>query len=171
MSEEDTGIVQGDRPDVGMAMQRPIFMPEVFTGEGREWSDWLEQFEAAAEINCWGEPQKLKFTTLLLSRRARELYRGLPVEARGNFCELKAAMGRYLTRSGSSGWSRLDFSNRHRQSRESVRDFGNAVSRFAEQAYINLDVATQDILAQDHFIMHVGDGDLRIQLRSAKRLV
>lgn len=36
-------------------MARPVFMPETFTGMGREWSDWKEQFEMAAVVNNWNE--------------------------------------------------------------------------------------------------------------------
>lgn len=36
------------------------------------------------------------------------------------------------------------------------------------KAYPRADVDTRDTIACDHFIMHVGSGELRIQLRSAK---
>uniref|UniRef100_A0A3B3SMD4 Peptidase A2 domain-containing protein n=1 Tax=Paramormyrops kingsleyae TaxID=1676925 RepID=A0A3B3SMD4_9TELE len=49
------------------ATPRPIFMPETFTGMGREWSDWMEQFEMAADVNNWDDALRLKFMGLLLS--------------------------------------------------------------------------------------------------------
>uniref|UniRef100_A0A8C2G0P5 Peptidase A2 domain-containing protein n=1 Tax=Cyprinus carpio TaxID=7962 RepID=A0A8C2G0P5_CYPCA len=73
---------------------RPVFMPETFTGVGREWSDWSEQFDLAADVNNWDEPLKLKFMSLLLSGRARDIYSGLSAEAKGNYVLLKAAMAR-----------------------------------------------------------------------------
>uniref|UniRef100_A0A8C2ES37 Peptidase A2 domain-containing protein n=1 Tax=Cyprinus carpio TaxID=7962 RepID=A0A8C2ES37_CYPCA len=51
------------------AAPRPVFMPETFTGTGREWSDWADQFEMAAGINGWDDELKLKFMSLLLSGR------------------------------------------------------------------------------------------------------
>lgn len=36
------------------------------------------------------------------------------------------------------------------------------------KAYPSADAATQDLLARDHFVAHVGSGDMRIHLRSAK---
>uniref|UniRef100_A0A668AJ95 Peptidase A2 domain-containing protein n=1 Tax=Myripristis murdjan TaxID=586833 RepID=A0A668AJ95_9TELE len=59
------------------ATPRPVFMPETFTGAGREWSDWAEQFEMAADVNNWDESLRLKFMGLLLAGRAREVYSGL----------------------------------------------------------------------------------------------
>ena len=35
------------------SVQRPVFMPETFTGMGRDWSDWAEWFELASEVNHW----------------------------------------------------------------------------------------------------------------------
>ena len=46
---------------------QPIFMPETFTGTGREWSDWAAQFEMAADVNNWNESLRLQFMSLLLS--------------------------------------------------------------------------------------------------------
>uniref|UniRef100_A0A8C1LF44 Peptidase A2 domain-containing protein n=2 Tax=Cyprinus carpio TaxID=7962 RepID=A0A8C1LF44_CYPCA len=61
-------------------VSRPLFMPETFTGVGREWSDWSEQFEMAAQVNGWNDELKLKFMSLLFSGRARDIYGGLPSE-------------------------------------------------------------------------------------------
>ena len=60
--------------DNSSATPRPVFMPETFTGTGREWADWAEQFEMAADVNNWDEPLRLKFMSLLLSGRAREVH-------------------------------------------------------------------------------------------------
>lgn len=43
------------------SISRPVFMPEVYTTQGRGWSDWIEQFELAAGINGWDESVKLIF--------------------------------------------------------------------------------------------------------------
>uniref|UniRef100_A0A8C1ND16 Peptidase A2 domain-containing protein n=1 Tax=Cyprinus carpio TaxID=7962 RepID=A0A8C1ND16_CYPCA len=78
-----------------------FYVSETFTGVGREWSDWSEQFDLAADVNNWDEPLKLKFMSLLLSGRARDIYSGLSAEAKGNYVLLKAAMAHYLNQGGS----------------------------------------------------------------------
>ena len=150
------------------AMSRPIFMPETFTGIGRDWEDWAEQFEMAADVNNWDEPLRLKFMGLLLSGRAREVYSGLSAADKTSYTSLKNAMGRCLDPSDSDDWNRVNFSSRKRLHNESVRDFGIALRRLVARAYPFADPNTQDLLAKDHFISHVGSGDLRISLRSAK---
>lgn len=147
---------------------RPIFMPETFTGMGREWSDWADQFEMAANVNNWDEPLKLKFMSLLMSGRAREVYSGLSVQARTNYTLLKDAMGRCLDPCDSDDWNRTSFSSRRRLHNETVREFGISLRRLVMKAYPSVDPNTQDVLAKDHFITHVGNGELRVSLRSAK---
>lgn len=51
---------------------------------------------------------------------------------------------------------------------ESVREFVNAIRRLVNRTYPSIDLYTQDMLTRDHFILHVGSGDLRMQLHSAK---
>ena len=84
---------------------RPVFMPETFTGTGREWSDWVGQFEMAAEVNNWDEDLRLKFMSLLLSGRARDIYNGLPTESRGHCARLKEVLGRCLEPCDSGDWN------------------------------------------------------------------
>lgn len=147
---------------------RPVFMPETFTGIGREWSDWAEQFELAAEVNGCNELLKLKFMSLLLSGRAREIYSGLSAEAKEDFTLLKAAMARCLEPYDGEDWTRAGFVARRRLHNESAREFGNSLRRLVVRAYPSADSHTQDLLARDQFITHFATGDFRINLRSAK---
>lgn len=149
------------------SLQRPVFMPETFTGMGRDWSDWSEQFELAAEVNHWTEELKLKFMSLLLSGRARDIYAGLSPTDKSSYVALKVAMGKYLEPCGEE-WHRVSFSSRKRLPTETAREFGNALRRLVSKAYSSVDASTQDLLARDHFMANVGSGELRIQLRSAK---
>ena len=49
--------MEGDAPEApaaaaaAVAAARPVFMPQTFTGADREWSDWVGQFEMAADVN------------------------------------------------------------------------------------------------------------------------
>ena len=147
---------------------RPVFMPETFTGTGREWSDWLGQFEMAAEVNHWDDDLKLKFMSLLLSGRARDIYNGLSPDSRLSFELLKTAMGGCLEPCDSGDWNRANFLSRRRLLNESAREFGNALRRLIMKAYPTADNITRDHFARDHFIEHVGSGELRVNLRSAK---
>lgn len=150
------------------ATARPVFMPETFTGVGREWSDWSEQFDLAAEVNGWDDDLKLKFMSLLLSGRARDIYSGLSGDAKGNYGLLKAAMARCFEPCDSTDWSRAAFTDRRRMHNETAREFGNALRRLAFKAYPAADNSTRDMLARDQFLTHFATGDFRITLRRAK---
>lgn len=147
---------------------RPVFMPETFTGVGREWSDWSEQFDLAAEVNNWDESLKIKFMSLLLSGRARDIYSGLSTEAKNDYELLKSAMARCFEPCDSVDWSRATFTSRRRMHNETAREFGNALRRLAIRAYPTADNCTRDMLARDQFISHFAIGDFRINLRTAK---
>lgn len=149
-------------------MARPVFMPETFTGMGREWSDWKEQFEMAAVVNNWNDGMKLKFMALLLSGRARDIYSGLSVEAKRSYVLLKDALGKCFEPCETAEWNRVSFSSRKRMPNETLREFGNALRRLVTKAYFSVGADTQDLLARDHFIAHVGNGETRIRLRSIK---
>ena len=151
-----------------IATARPVFMPETFTGVGREWSDWSEQFDLAAEVNNWNEPLKLKCMSLLLSGRARDMYSGLPSDAKENYALLKAAMARCFEPCDSDDWSRASFTARRRMHNETAREFGNALRRLATKAYPTADNYIRDMLARDQFFTHFSSGEFRISLRSAK---
>lgn len=147
---------------------RPVFMPEVFSGVDREWSDWVEQFELAANVNGWDDFVKLKFMSLLLSGHARDMYNGVSVEAKGNYALLKAAMSRCLYLCHGDDWNRVAFTGRRRSPGETAQEFGNALPRLVVKAYPSVDDVTRDLLARDQFITHFTQGDFRIGLRAAK---
>uniref|UniRef100_A0A8C6LYF6 Peptidase A2 domain-containing protein n=1 Tax=Nothobranchius furzeri TaxID=105023 RepID=A0A8C6LYF6_NOTFU len=77
-------------------------------------------------------------------------------------------MGRCVDPCDSADWNRDVFSARRRWHNESVREFRMALQRSAVKAYPTADPNTQDLLAKDQFIAHVGNGDMRVSLRSAK---
>lgn len=154
------------RPSVATA--RPVFMPETFTGVGRDWSDWSEQFDLAADVNNWDGPLKLKFMSLLLSGRARDIYSGLSADAKNDYVSLKSAMARCFDPCDSSDWSRAAFTERRRMHNETAREFGNALRRLATKAYPSADNGTRDMLARDQFLTHFVAGDFRVSLRRAK---
>lgn len=156
------------RAPPGRSPPRPIFMPEVFTGVGREWSDWVEQFELAANVNFWDEPIKLQFMSLLLSGRASDMYNGVSVEAKSNYALLKVAMTRCLEPCHGDEWSRVAFVERRRLPNETAQEFGHALRRLVAKAYPSVDDGTRDMLARDQFVTHFTTGDFRISLRAAK---
>uniref|UniRef100_A0A9J7YFX7 Peptidase A2 domain-containing protein n=1 Tax=Cyprinus carpio carpio TaxID=630221 RepID=A0A9J7YFX7_CYPCA len=139
-----------------MATAQPVFMPETFTGANREWSDWIGQFEIAAEVNGWDDSLKLKFLSLLLSGRARDIYCGLSTESRSSYVVLKASLGRCLEPCDSDDWNRASFLARRRQPNETAREFGNALLALCNQpssgVYLNAKIGGSDV----HLLLDMG---------------
>ena len=106
------------------AMARPVYTPENFSGEGRTWADWSDQFDLASEINGWDSLRKRKLMSL--AGKAREVYWGLAPEARTSYASLKAAMGTHLGPETQADWNRAQ--DRSRKAVETARDFGNVIS-------------------------------------------
>ena len=50
-----------------MAATRPLISPEPFSGEC-SWTDWVDHFEAAAAVNGWDNPTKLKWLPVHLHK-------------------------------------------------------------------------------------------------------
>uniref|UniRef100_A0AAR2JZ36 Peptidase A2 domain-containing protein n=1 Tax=Pygocentrus nattereri TaxID=42514 RepID=A0AAR2JZ36_PYGNA len=90
-------------------VSRPAFMPEVFDGVSCTWPDWLGQFELASELNGWDDNLRVKFMTLLLKGKAREVFLGLPSEARTVYRQLKMHLEKYLTPPANEEVERLNF--------------------------------------------------------------
>lgn len=119
----------GGTPFTNSIVNRPLFMPETFTGSGRDWSDWSQQFEMAADVNNWNGELKLKFMSLLLSGRARDVFCGLTVEDRSSYERLKEALSKCFDHCESEDWNRASLSSRRRLTGETAREFGNALRR------------------------------------------
>ena len=74
----------------------------------------------------------------------------------------------HLGPSNQADWNRAELHNRERSVDESARDFGNAIRRLTDKAYPSVDLPTRDMLAKDQYTAKIGNGDVRVQLRSAK---
>lgn len=119
-------------------------------------------------MNNWDESLKLKFMSLLLSGRARDIYRSWPSNAKNHYLLLKAmAMARCFEPCTSDDWSRASFIARQRMHNETAREYGNALWRLATRVYPTADNCTRDMLARDQFITHFVTGDFHVSLRSA----
>ena len=59
---------------------KPVIISEYYSGEG-PFEDWINQFESIAEINRWGDEQKLRWLKVRLMGRALKAYKKFPVTA------------------------------------------------------------------------------------------
>lgn len=116
-----SGAPPGTPVRTAVVSSRPIFMPDSFSGQDREWADWADQFDMASEVNGWNDRKKLKMMTLLFTGKAREMYWGLAPEARVSYASLKRAMGNLLGLSKQADWNRAELHSRERGTNENER--------------------------------------------------
>ena len=51
---------------------KPLLLPEVFSGESQNWTEWAEHFESVATVNKWdSDDDKLKWLKVRLTGKAR----------------------------------------------------------------------------------------------------
>ena len=70
---------------------RPLVSPDTYSGD-RNWTDWVEHFEAAALVNGWDEPTKLLWLPVRLTGKAQTAWRRLAPEAKQDFQAAKDAL-------------------------------------------------------------------------------
>ena len=56
------------------------------------WTDWVDHFEAAATVNGWDDPTKLKLLTVCLTGKVEIAWRHLTTEAKESYDIAKEAL-------------------------------------------------------------------------------
>ena len=62
------------QPQQPAALQRPVVVPDVFSGAGGDWMQWLQQFNAACVVNGYGDADRLRFLPARLSGTAHQSF-------------------------------------------------------------------------------------------------
>ncbi len=70
---------------------KPPVNPKLFSGD-KSWDNWIYHFESVAEVCGWDGANKLKWLRVRLTRRAGQVFRRLPDDARADYELAKAAL-------------------------------------------------------------------------------
>ena len=77
MSEQESGAgTLSSRPLAPTKTNRPLVSPDTYSGD-RNWTEWVEHFEAAALVNGWDDPTKLLWLPVRLTGKAQTAWRRL----------------------------------------------------------------------------------------------
>ena len=157
-----------DPTTTGLAT-KPLVMPTMFPGKDMlEWGQYVQSFEACADLNGWDNTLKCKFLAVRLTGQAAKVYFYLEEAIRQDWVALKDALGSRLDSPSTPELSKSEFLARSRKSNESIIEFGNCVRHLARQAYSTLSATVRDELAKDQFIRGLSDRDMVIRLRQSK---
>ena len=82
-----------------MALNRPVVMPEAFSGEAtdeRDWPSYIDYFAECSALNGWqadGQDHRARFLSVRLRRAAQRFACTLPPATRHDFTLFTRAMG------------------------------------------------------------------------------
>ena len=117
--------------------QKPVVLPEVFTGE-KNWEDWIDHFDSVAAVNNWDEEAKLKWLRVRLTGRAATTFRRLPEATRRSFEEMTKALQERFEPESKKELYMAEMQTRSRRRKEDWAVFGEELKRLADKAYTQI---------------------------------
>ncbi|KAL5481749.1 hypothetical protein EMCRGX_G021978 [Ephydatia muelleri] len=117
---------------------RPLVSPDTYSGD-RNWTDWVEHFEAAALVNGWDEPTKLLWLPVRLTGKAQTAWRRLLPEAKQDFQAAKDALQKRFEPESKRQLYVVEFQTRKRRPDEQWSDFGDELRILADKAFPGID--------------------------------
>lgn len=136
-----------------MAVNRPVAIPELFSGEGKaHWDDWIDHFERIADVNEWDEAKKKKWLPARLTGRAATVYKRLPAATKADLDLTKEALEERFEPASRKELYRAELQSRKKQRSEDWSTYGEDLSRLAEKAYPTLAAEAQQRLALNQYL-------------------
>ena len=146
--------------------KKPIIMPDIYKGDiDEEWEDWLEHFNACAEINCWDEATKCRFMGVRLKNNAYKFYKELEAAVKTNCTDLSETLEKRFKTVSQMQYYKTKFQGVAQTAGESLLDLGNKIRTLSRKAYPNLEAKLRDELARDQFVRSLTDVEMTLKLR------
>lgn len=149
----------------GLAMHKPIIMPDMFNGSEEEWEYWYANFENCADINGWDDATKLKFLAVSLKGSAQRVFMDLDAGVRKDLARTVEALATRFRSAKDPELYKSMFLSRKRVPGESLSTLGNEIRVLAGKAYIGIRSDVRDELARDQFIRALDNPKLVLELR------
>eukprot|EP00731_Ephydatia_muelleri_P017388 Em0010g486a len=134
---------------------RPLVSPDTYSGD-RNWTDWVEHFEAAALVNGWDEPTKLLWLPVRLTGKAQTAWRRLAPEAKQDFQAAKDALQKRFEPESKRQLYVVEFQTRKRRPDEQWSDFGDELRILADKAFPAIDEKAKDLLSLERYLKTEG---------------
>ena len=156
----------------GMSETRPLITPEPFFGEC-SWTDWVDHFEAAATVNGWDNPTKLKWLPVRLTGKVQVTWRRLTTEAKESYYTAKEDTAKEALRKcfePDSNRQRyaVEFHSRQRHHDEKWGDFADQLRCLADKAFPSLEEDAKELLAVDRCLNNILDPKTAFAVRQER---
>ena len=151
---------------VARGNQRPLAIPEIFNGEGKQlFSDWVDHFESVAAVNDWGADDRKKWIRARLTARAATAYKRLTAEETADYDAIVAALKRRFEPQCRKEVYMAEFQRRKKLRSEDWASYGEDLRTLVEKAYPTLQAEAQELLALNRFLSEITDVQLAFGVR------
>ena len=166
MAEQEggTGTPSPARVLAQTKTNRPLVSPDTYSGD-RNWTDWVEHFEAVAVVNGWDEPTKLLWLPVRLTGKAQTAWRRLVPEVKQNFRAAKDALQKRFEPESKRQLYVVEFQTRKRRPDEHWNDFGDELRILADKAFPGIDEKAKDLLSLERYLSELDNPKVAFAVR------
>ena len=150
-----------------MAVQKPLVLPDVFTGD-KNWEEWIDHFDSVATVNGWDDAAKLQWLRVRMTGRAATTFRRLPEETRADFALSVAALQKRFEPESKKELYMAELQTRTKKRKEDWTVFGEELKRLADKAYPDLQNEARERLALNQYLSRLEDPQLAFSVRQNK---
>ena len=146
------------------ALQRPLVLPDVYTGEG-SFTDWTRHFTNVAEVNKWKDDERLLWLKVRLGGKAQTAFEKLPNESQASFERAVAALRDRFEPASQREMYVAKFHARTKKSGEGWADFADNLRVLVDKAYPQLDLDARHLIALRQYLGQVEDTQLSFAIK------
>ena len=124
---------------------KPLVLPETFSGQEQDWSEWIDHFENVAVVNGWDSGEvKLTWLKVRLTGKAQAAFKKFTEADKATY---DAAVKKLKDRFEPSSRREMYLAElplKKKKHSESWGDFADDLRTLVERAYPNLDSTAQE---------------------------
>ena len=145
-------------------VQRPLVLPDVYTGEG-SFVDWAKHFGNVAAVNQWDDDQKLLWLKVRLGGKAQTAFGKLPAESQAAYEAAIAALKERFEPASLRQLYIAKFQARKKAKTEGWADYADDLRVLADKAYPELDQNARQLVTLQHYLNQVDNMQLSFAIR------
>ena len=145
---------------------RPAVIPETFSGDG-SFPDWVDHFEAVAEVNAWDDAAKALWLRVRLVGRAQNAFKAMSNEDRADYSRAKKKLLERFEPDSKCALYEAEFQCRRKRPSEDWASFGEDMKMLATKAFPDLNEAATERLAVSNYLGQL-DPQIAFSVRQRK---
>ena len=149
------------------ALARPVLTPPAYTHKGEAWTDWLQQFEAACEVNGYAAGDRLRFLAARLEGTAHQIFQTIrAANAQATYPQMVTLLTAHFEPPQQEPLHEAEFRIRRKLPTESQITFAAALRSLANRAFPGQAGALFERMLLQQFIEGQISAEVRLQLAS-----